>query len=131
MTGVAGGGVDPETDAETFNGAMWLLARQTYWRDPDSAPPFGSDEYKSALAFYLRRAVTPEFLWSWASAPEAYQKYRAAIEGSNDAFRNAEQTLSLIIANHFLSAVDAFASIRMRMRRDGQGNTTLSASLAF
>src|SRR5262245_32980925 len=28
-----GGGIDPESDTLTFNGAMWLLARRTYWKD--------------------------------------------------------------------------------------------------
>jgi hypothetical protein len=128
---VAGGDVDPETDPETFNGAMWLLARQTYWRDPDVAPASQSDEYRSAISFYLARAVTPEFLWSWMNDPAGFQKYRSAIAGSNNAFRNAEQTLSLILANHFLSAIDAYASVKMQVRRNGQGITTLSASLAF
>ncbi len=128
---VPGGDVDPEIDSETFNGAAWLLARQTYWRDPAVAPAPQSAEYRAAIDFYLDRAVTPEFLWSWSSDPSAFQSYRAAIAGSNGAFRNAEQTASLLIANHFLSAVDAFASARMRVRRDGQGTTTLSASLRF
>ena len=128
---VPGGDVDPELDPDTFNGAMWLLARQTFWRDPEVAPSPQSVEYRSAISFYLERAATPDFLWSWSSNAAAYQKYRAAIAGSNSAFRNAEQTVSLLLANHFLSAIDAFASIRMRVRREGQGTTTLSASLSF
>ncbi len=128
---VPGGDVDPELDPETFNGAMWLLARQTYWRDPQVAPSPESVEYRSAMSFYLDRAAKPEFLWSWSNNPTAFQSYRSAIAGSNTAFRNAEQTVSLILANHFLSAIDAFASIRMRVRRDGAGTTTLSASLSF
>ena len=128
---VPGGEVDPETDSETFNGAMWLLARQTYWRDPGITPSSQSEEYRSALSFYLERAAKPEYLWSWSSNAAAYQNYRSAIAGSNAAFRNAEQTVSLVLANHFLSAIDAFASIRMRVRRDSAGTTTLSASLSF
>jgi hypothetical protein len=128
---IAGGDVDPETDPDTFNGAMWLLARQTYWRDPETPPSPQSEEYRAALNFYLDRAVTPEFLWSWTSNPAAYQSYRSAIARSNNSFRNAEQTLSLVLANHFLSAVDAYTSVRMRVRRNGSGSTTLSASLTF
>lgn len=128
---VAGGGIDPEIDETTFNGAMWLLARQTYWRDPASPPSQASDEYRNALAFYQERAVTPEFLWSWSSSPESFQKYRAAIAASNSAFRHAGQTASVVIANHFLSAVDAYASVKMRVRRNQSGVTTLSASFAF
>lgn len=128
---IAGGDVDPETDPDTFNGAMWLLARQTYWRDPETPPLLQSEEYRAALTFYLDRAATPEFLWSWTSNAAAYQSYRSAIARSNSAFRNAEQTLSLVLANHFLSAIDAYTSVRMRVRRNGDGATTLSASLTF
>lgn len=128
---IEGGALEPETDETTFNGAMWLLARQTFWRDPKSAPAEESDEYKSAIAFYRVRAATPEFLWSWSSAPESFQKYRSAIAASNSAFRNAGQTASVVIANHFLSAVDAYASVKMRLRRNPSGTTTLSASFAF
>jgi hypothetical protein len=126
-----GRAIDPETDEETFNGAMWLLARQTFWRDPEVPPPQASEEYRNALAFYQKRAVTSEFLWSWSAAPESFQKYRAAIAASNSAFRHAGQTASVLIANHFLSAVDAYASVRMRLRRNASGTTTLSASFAF
>ena len=128
---VEGGPLDPETDEETFNGAMWLLARQTFWRDPQVPPSPETEEYRNALAFYQARAVTPEFLWSWSSSPESFQKYRAAIASSNAAFRNAGQTASVVIANHFLSAIDAYASVKMRLRRNPSGITTLSASLAF
>ena len=128
---VAGGGIDPEIDETTFNGAMWLLARQTYWRDAGLPPPQESVEYRNALAFYQARAMTPEFLWSWSASPESFQKYRAAIAASNSAFRHAGQTASVVIANHFLSAVDAYASVKMRVRRNQSGVTTLSASFAF
>jgi hypothetical protein len=124
-----GGDVDPETDVETFNGATWLLARQTYWRDPQSPPPLASAEYRAAVSFYLSRAVTPEFRWSWANDPEAFRQYRLAIASSNSAFRNAEQIVSLVLANHFLSAVDAYASLKLRMRRNGDGGMALVAVL--
>ena len=128
---VAGGVLDPETDETTFNGAMWLLARQTFWRDPAVAPASDTEEYRNALAFYQARAVTPEFLWSWSGAPESFQRYRTAIAASNSAFRNAGQTASVVLANHFLSAIDAYASVKMRLRRNPSGSTTLSASFAF
>jgi hypothetical protein len=123
-----GGDLEPETDLETFNGAAWLLARQTYWRDPEVPPPAGTAEYRAALDFYISRAVKPEFQWSWIGAPEAFQRYRLAISQSNSSFRNAEQILSLVLANHFLSAVDAYASIKLRIRRSN-GETALVASL--
>ena len=125
---VAGGSVDPETNWETFNGAMWLLARQTYWRDPNTTPALESAEYRAALDFYMSRAVKPEFRWSWSSAPQAFQQYRLAIASSNSAFKNAEQIVGVVLANHFLSAIDAYASLKLRVRRNGDGETALVAS---
>src|SRR5688500_8884354 len=126
---VPGGATDPESDTETFNGSIWLLARETYWRDPDMPPPPGSPEHVAALRFYEERAVTPGFRWSWLGQPAAYQDYRSAIAGSNSAFRSAEQTLSFIPANHFLSAVDAYVSVHMRLRRVPDGSAQLVGTL--
>jgi len=126
---VAGGETDPEIDPESFNGSVWLLARQTYWRDPEVAPPSTSEEYRAALSFYEKRAVTPEYRWSWAGATAEFARYRSAISGSNSAFRNAGQTASLVLANHFLSAVDAYTSVRLRVKRAGEGELALAVSV--
>lgn len=126
---VGGGSVDPERDPTTYNGSVWLLARQTFWRDPEVAPAVGSEEYQSAINFYGARAIRDEFRWSWLGAPESFQKYRAAIASSNSAFRNAEQTASLVLANHFLSAIDAYVSIRARVTRHSDGSTWVTASV--
>lgn len=125
---VAGGTVDPEADASTYNGSVWLLARQTFWRDPEVPPPSSAEEYQAAVRFYTERAVTPEFRWSWLGAPDAFQKYRAAIAASNSAFRSAETTAGLVIANHFLSAVDAYVSVHARIRRHSDGSIWLTFS---
>jgi hypothetical protein len=126
---VPGGDINPETDESTYNGSLWLLARQTYWRDPANAPPPGSAEYQAAVTFYGTRAVRDEFRWSWLGAPEPFQKYRAAISASNSAFKNAEQTASLILANHFLSAVDAYVSIHARVMKNPDGSISMTASI--
>jgi hypothetical protein len=52
---VAGGGLEPETDSTTYNGAVWLLARRTYWADPATAPDTTSAEWMRAVAFYRAR----------------------------------------------------------------------------
>jgi hypothetical protein len=48
---VAGGGLEPETDSTTYNGAVWLLARRTYWADPARRPiphqPSGCERWPS------------------------------------------------------------------------------------
>ena len=125
---IAGGGVDPESDPSTYNGSVWLLARQTFWRDPDVPPPSSAEEYQAAIKFYGDRAVTSEFRWSWLGAPDAFQKYRAAIAASNSAFKSAETTAGLVIANHFLSAVDAYVSVNARIRRHSDGSMWLTFS---
>lgn len=126
---VPGGAVQPETDEETYNGSVWLLARQTYWRDPATAPDPSSAEYAAAMRFYDDRAAGVDMRWSWAGQAEEFGKFRAAIDASNSAFRNAGHTASLVIANHFLSAIDAYVSVRTRLRREPNGATTITASV--
>lgn len=122
-----GGSIDPESDPTTYNGSIWLLARQTYWRDPNSAPAPNSPEYQSSLAFYAKRAVPAELQWSWAGAPDGFQQYRRSIAASNSAFRRAEQTAGLVLANHIFSAVDAYVSVRLRANQNADGRTSLTA----
>lgn len=115
---VPGGTIDPETDTLTFNGAQWLLARRTFWQDPDAPPAPGSPEYLAALRFYRGRAIQPDFRWSWRDAQLAQDVFRRTIARSNDAYRHAGMDLGIILGNHVLSMVDAFVSIRLRRPRD-------------
>jgi hypothetical protein len=108
-----GAGIAPEADPTTYNGSMWLLARRTFWSDPDSPPPPTSPEFQLALQFYRRHAVGPDFRWSWRNAPLEQQEFRATIRSSDDAFRRAQNQLGLLLANHLVSAVDALISSRL------------------
>ena len=129
---VPGGDLDPETDTTTANGAIWLLARQTYWSDPSTAPPANSQEYSNAATFYRDRAVRSEFQWSWANARLEYAEYRRTIRRSNNAYRTSLQDLGLVIANHALSTVDAFVTVRLRRHVDaGAQRFELYGSLPF
>ena len=114
---VGGGTLDPETDTTTYNGAMWLLARRTYWSNPEVAPDTTSAEWKRAISFYRGRAYDHLYRWSWTNAPLEYAMFLDLIRDGNDANRRAMQHLGVIIANHFLSTVDAFITVRLR----GQG----------
>lgn len=126
---VPGGPLEPEVDETTYNGSVWLLARQTYWRDPKNPPAPTSAEYEAALSFYKNRAISDDMRWSWLGTGDGLQRYQRAIARSNSAFKRAEQTLGLVIANHFFSAVDAFVSVKMRARNEADGRVSLTATL--
>jgi hypothetical protein len=128
---IAGGDLNPESDPETFNGSIWLLARETYWRDPAVPPPASSNEYAAALKFYSGRAVKDEMRWSWIGRPEEFARFRSAISEANAAFRGAGQAASILLANHFVSAVDAYVSIHLRVRKSPDGAIALEGALPF
>jgi hypothetical protein len=111
---VPGGEIEPEIDTSTFNGAAWLLARQTFWEDPDAAPPAESSAYRDAMDFYTRRAVRSEYRWSWRNAQLEQDLFARTIARSNTAFRRSIQDVGLLTANHVLSTVDAYVTVRLR-----------------
>lgn len=108
--------LEPETDTTTYNGAMWLLARKTYWPTPDTPPPPGSPAAIAAMRFYQESAYRPEFQWSWRGARYEQDIFRRHIRASNEAFRNSIEDIGVVIANHVLSTVDAYISLRLRLR---------------
>ncbi len=116
-----GGDVDPDIDSDTYNGAMWLLARTTYWSDVNVAPSLESAEFRRAMNFYLDRAVRPEFRWSWRNAQLEQDLYIRTIRRSNTSFREARAALGLVLANHLLSAVDAVITLRVEGLAGGDG----------
>jgi hypothetical protein len=118
---IPGGELDPEPDSTTANGAIWLLARQTFWTNPSVPPPRDSAEYKFAESFYRERAVGPEYRWSWSNAQLEYAEFRRTIRRSNNAYRSSLEDLGLVIANHALSTVDAFITVRLRRHVDADG----------
>ena len=118
---VAGGAIEPETDSTTYNGAVWLLARRTYWSDPVTSPDTSSAEWMRAVAFYRARAYDQLYRWSWTNAPLEYSSFIGLIRESNDANRRALQDLGIIIANHVLSTVDAYITVRLHRERGTQG----------
>jgi hypothetical protein len=109
----SGAALAPETDPTTFNGSIWLLARRTFWADPNVPPPLGSPEYAAALQFYVQHAVGPAFLWSWRDASAQQQLFRETISKSDNAYRSAQDHIGLLLANHVASAVDALISSRL------------------
>jgi hypothetical protein len=122
----------PETDTRTYNGSIWLLARRTFWENPDVAPDPTSDPYQDALNFYKERAVGPGFLWSWRDHSLEHQVFRETIRQSDNAFRRAQNQIGLLLANHVVSAVDALISTRLTAvaGRQTEVRTTLTPGRA-
>lgn len=108
-----GPGLAPPDDPQSFNGRIWELAQRTFFPDPANPPPAGSAEYQRALQFYEQRAIGPNFRWSWRNAGLEQDLFRQAIRESDEAFRLASQQLGFLLANHVLSAVDAFVTHRL------------------
>ena len=109
----AGGAFVPESDPRTYNGSVWLLARRTFWADPNVPPDPMSWQYAQSLAFYRARAVTPNFQWSWREHSLEHQVFGDYMRSSDDAFRKAQSQIGLLLANHLVSAIDALISARM------------------
>jgi len=108
-----GGAFVPDTNRQTYNGAVWLLARRTFWEDPDVPPDPTSPQYWRALQFYQARAVGPNFQWNWRDHSLEHEVYKDYIKRSDTAFRRAQNQIGLLLANHVISAVDALISARM------------------
>lgn len=111
---IPGGAIDPETDVTTYNGARWLLARETYWVNPNVAPAVGSLSYQRALAFYQARAVPAAYQWSWRDAQLQQDVYTQTIASANRSGQRAVNFIGLIGANHLVSLIDAYVSVRVR-----------------
>jgi hypothetical protein len=99
----ATGPIEPETDTLTFNGYHWQLALRTH------------PTREAALAEYEEVAIRPEFQWSWRNAQFQFDVFRRTTDKRNDANRAAVRDLMIIGANHMLSLVDAFASVRLEI----------------
>lgn len=121
-------GVQPERSETTYNGSIWALARALYFPADVDTLPEAAPEYRLALDYYLRHAITAEFTWSWRGAESAHARYRGLMRASDEAFRSAARALGLILANHVVSAVDALVSARLRGRRNAASPVNLESA---
>lgn len=106
-------GIQPEEDPRTFNGEIWQLAVGLYVPAGTQADP-QDPAYQAALAFYMEHAIPPGYAWAWGNNDLERQVFRELIRGSDEAFRDATTLLGAILANHLVSAVDAFVLARLR-----------------
>ena len=103
----------------------------TYWDDPEIAPPRDSEEFRRSIDFYANRAIKEEFRWSWRNAQFEQDVFSRTIQRSNSAFRLSSQYLGVLIANHALSAVDAFITLRLSRGRSPTHIYQLDASIPW
>lgn len=105
-------GLQPEEDVDTYNGSVWELSRALYL--PGGAGDPGTPEYDQALEHYAARAAGPAFLWSWEGNEDAWGRFGGLIGEADSASRLAGGALGAVLANHFVSAVDALLIARIR-----------------
>lgn len=103
-------GIQPEEDPTTFNGSVWSLARALHLGGGAAGP--GDPRHAAAVAWYGERAYGEDFLWDWTGKEPALAEFRDLIDGSDRRFRQATTALGAVLANHLLSAADAFLSSR-------------------
>lgn len=101
-------GLQPESDADTYNGSIWSLARGLFLPSGESEP--GTPEWDRALEYYRSRAYGEAFLWDWSGNPGDQARFADFIEESDDRFRQATLVLGAVLANHLVSAADAWLS---------------------
>jgi len=108
----AGSTFVPEADTSTYNGSVWLLARRTFFVDPEAPPDPATPQYQAAIGFYTGHAVNEQFRWSWRGARLEQDVFRGSIRASDDAFRRRTNYLGALVLNHVASAIDALISVR-------------------
>jgi hypothetical protein len=124
-------GVVPEADEATFNGALWRKAREIYWLDADVPPARTDATYQRALDFYVSQAVRDEYAWTWRNAEISRTDYQNTIAHYNTTTRDIRTTLGIILANHLVSGIDAFAAVRIRRARGASGALRIVVTVPF
>ncbi|MFW6201883.1 MAG: hypothetical protein ACOC8B_04850, partial [Gemmatimonadota bacterium] len=132
-------GLQPETDEATYNGSVWALARGMHIPPDDGEVSPDSPGYGAAIDYYRRNAVPAALTWTWSGREPDRRRYADLIERSDAALRRAGRALGVIVANHVISAVDAFVTARLsggdgggpaldvRARRDRAGTMRWTA----
>jgi hypothetical protein len=107
-------GVQPEEDADTYNGSIWTLSLEIFLRgDPEEPVTEGSEQYIKALKYYTSRAYAPELAWSWGNEALQQAEFTNLIKRSDENLRRSTAMVGLILANHLLSAVDAWVAAKL------------------
>jgi hypothetical protein len=81
-----------------------------------------------ALADYQQVAIKPGFQWSGRTI--GYDIFKRTTALRNDASQRASTTLA-IAANHLLSMIDPFATIRLQVQPGENGGTSIGANIGW
>ncbi len=114
-------GVQPEADPFTYNGQTWRLARELYLGGGATAV-----DSAAALAYYAANATPPELAWSWGDNDLEQQLFASLIHHSDEGYRSAKTMLGVILANHVVSAIDAFVVSRLGGQTAGAARIRLA-----
>lgn len=123
-------GIQPEEDPETYNGAVWARARALFFGEAPDEVRSGDPAWDEALALYRSEAYGPGYLWDWGGAHHERTRFANLIRRSDDHLQEATTMLGLIVANHVLSAADAFISHRLERASGRRMSTHLSVGAA-
>jgi hypothetical protein len=114
-------GIQPETNPETFNGSIWVLARALFLPgDPDTPVDRNSESYQNAIRYYQSRAYRPDLAWNWGGSQLHREEYAYLIRASDENLRRSTTMIGVILANHLLSAVDALVTGRLGLLGEEQ-----------
>ncbi|GMR13077.1 MAG: hypothetical protein BMS9Abin29_1276 [Gemmatimonadota bacterium] len=111
-------GLQPESDRSTFNGNVWSLATELFFA-PGTTPAPGDPNFERALEFYRKRGYGDQFLWDWTGNEAERARYKDLIRDSDSRFRRSSVMAGVVLANHLVSAIDAFLSARVRAATNG------------
>jgi len=118
------GAVAPETDVDSYNGWLWGDLKQRYGVPASVQTDDGSDMYRRAINDYIERAVRDEYRWTWQNAELEQDVYRRSIRAKNQANRDAMANVRMMAANHLLSMLDAFVTLRLSGRLGANSDET-------
>lgn len=123
-------GIQPEKDPGTYNGAVWARAQALFFGEAPGGVRSGDPAWDEALALYRSEAYGPGHLWDWGGAPDEQTRFARLIRRSDDHLQEATTMLGLIVANHVLSAADAFVSHRLERASGRSMSTRLTVGAA-
>ena len=108
-------GVQPETDPRTYNGHQWDIAKiNNYTGSSGGLPvPANQAEADAAMQSYLQRVYLMELNWDWTGLDAENEEYHHLFDVSERAYRNRNNFVAVLLANHLVSVIDVLITERL------------------